>query len=288
MSQTSAPELQLLNRLIAWAEDKPDVRAMLLIGSRARADHPADQWSDIDLILTVRDVQPYLNSGDWLREIAPVWVTFIEPTLAGAVERRVLFEGGYDFDLVLVTDGQLSRLVQNAEVAGIIRRGMRVLVDKDRLMSRITLPLGARTAYVPPTQSEFLNVVNDFWYHAAWTAKKLRRGELWTAIMCSDGVMKQRLIRMLEWHTRAISAQNYDTWFSGRFVEEWGDSRALAELSRTFAHYNASDIKRALLASMNLFRWLATETAAQFTYPYPSEGDADVSRWVQELLKPIR
>nr|PZN57937.1 MAG: hypothetical protein DIU68_03190 [Chloroflexota bacterium] len=288
VSQSSAQDAQLLNRFVAWAEDKPDVRAALLIGSRARADHPADPWSDIDLVLTVRDVQPYLNNGDWLEEIAPVWTTHVESTLAGVLERRVLFEGGHDFDVVLVTDTQLSRLIQTAEVVDIIRRGIRVLIDKDRLMSRITLPLRPRTTYMPPTQAEFLNVVNDFWFHAAWTAKKLRRGELWAAITSCDGYMKRLLLKMMEWHARAVSSHSYDTWFSGRFVEEWGDSRALAELGDAFAHYNAPDIKRALLASMDLFRWLATETAVQFTYPYPSEGDSEVTRWVQELLEPIR
>jgi hypothetical protein len=32
-----------------------------------------------------------------------------------------------------------------------------------------------------PAQSEFLDLVNDLWYHAVWTAKELRRGEMWTA-----------------------------------------------------------------------------------------------------------
>jgi len=42
----------------------------------------------------------------------------------------------------------------------------------------------------PPAQDEFLDLINDFWYHTVWTAKKLRRGELWTAQGCSDSYMK--------------------------------------------------------------------------------------------------
>lgn len=284
MAQTSAAVVELLNQFVAWAEHNPDVRAALLIGSRARQDHPADQWSDIDLIVTITDPQPYIDRGDWLHQIGRVWATHVETTIAGVTERRVLFDGGFDFDLILVTEQALSRLVQNDLVARVIRRGIRVLVDKDRIMSRITLPIGSRATYQPPTQAEFLNLVSSFWFHAAWTAKKLRRGEVWTALMSCDGSMKWLLMRMLEWHTRTVGTENYDTWFDGRFVEEWADRRALAALTGSFAHYNAADIRRALLESMDLFRWLAQETAAQLTYPYPTQSDEDVTRWVETTL----
>jgi hypothetical protein len=33
----------LIGRLTAWAESSPDVRAALIIGSRARTDHPAER-----------------------------------------------------------------------------------------------------------------------------------------------------------------------------------------------------------------------------------------------------
>jgi aminoglycoside 6-adenylyltransferase len=284
VTQTSTSVLELLNRFVLWAEDQADIRAVLMIGSRARVDHPADQWSDIDLIISASNPQPYLEYTEWLKNIGPVWATHVEPTLAGVHERRVLFEDGYDFDLIFVADNMLSRLIQNDEVARIVRRGVRILVDKDRLMSRITLPLGRRPAYVPPTQAQFTNLINDFWYHAAWTAKKLRRGELWTALMSNNSYMKNLLMQMLEWHTHAISSENYDTWYQGRFVEEWADLATLEQLGEIFAHYDADDIKRTLAASMNLFRRVATETAAQLTYTYPYNSDANVSEWVKTIL----
>ena len=40
---------ELLQRFQAWAEQRADIRAALLVGSRARAERPADAWSDIDI-----------------------------------------------------------------------------------------------------------------------------------------------------------------------------------------------------------------------------------------------
>jgi aminoglycoside 6-adenylyltransferase len=286
VTQTSTSVVELLNRFVLWAEGQTDIRAVIVIGSRARTEQPGDAWSDVDLIISAYNPQPYLDYSEWLKSIGSVWVSHIEPTLApGVSERRVLFEGGFDFDLIFVQDNQLNRLLQNQEVAGIIRRGIRILVDKDRLMSRITLPIGLRTPYVPPTESQFTNLVNDFWYHAVWTAKKIRRGELYTALMSSDGHMKHLLMQMLEWHTHAVSPVNPDTWFSGRFVEQWADPRLLALMTESFAYYEQADIERGLLATMNVFRQAATETAAQLTYPYPFQADANITMWVEAVLE---
>lgn len=286
MTQASTSVVELLNRFVLWAEGQTDIRAVIVIGSRARTDQPADVWSDVDLIISAYNPQPYLEYSEWLKSIGNVWVTHIEPTLAqGVSERRVLFEGGFDFDLVFIPDNQINRLLQNAEIAQIIRRGIRILVDKDRIMSRITLPIGLQSPYVPPTEAQFSNLVNDFWYHAAWTAKKLRRGELYSALMSSDTYMKNLLMQMLEWHTHAVSPDNPDTWYGGRYVEQWADPRLLAQMRDAFAHYEQGDIQRGLLTTMDLFRRAATETATQLTYPYPFQADANITHWVEGILR---
>ena len=135
----------------------------------------------------------------------------------------------------------------------------------------------------PPTQAEFLEVVNDFWYHTIWTAKHLRRGELWWAKSCCDDYLKLRLRRMMEWHARATKGQSYDTWMRGRFLEEWVDPRALKELGGIFAHYDAEDVWRALLATMGLFRWMAVETAERLGYPYLKLGDERATEFVKAI-----
>ena len=35
----------LERRLVSWAARRRDVRTVLVVGSRARVDHPADEWS---------------------------------------------------------------------------------------------------------------------------------------------------------------------------------------------------------------------------------------------------
>jgi aminoglycoside 6-adenylyltransferase len=92
------------------------------------------------------------------------------------------------------------------------------------------------------------------------------------------------LLRMIEWHALATHDWKLDTWFHGRFLEEWANPKAVEGLHETFAHYKMEDIKRALLASIDLFRWLATETGTRLNYPYPTEADKNVTKWIRTSI----
>ncbi len=90
---------------------------------------------------------------------------------------------------------------------------------------------------------------------------------------------------MLEWHARASHQWNQDTWQEGRFLEEWADKRALNGLAKAFPHYEQEDIRTSLMATMDLFRWLAIETAKQLGYPYPMTTDETITAYILSLWK---
>ncbi len=300
----------LIDNFVRWAQPRRDLRAAIVIGSRARSERPADEWSDLDLILVTADPQLYLDRTDWIEQIGQPWLTFLEGTATGGdMERRVLFAGGLDVDFAVVPSREARALVwflqvrrrfpgllrlfpglarrmeaSSAGLLDILRRGIRPLIDKDGLAASLERFSTEARPPRPPETAEFLEVVNDFWYHAVWTAKHLRRGELWWAKSGCDDRMKYLLRRMLEWHARAVNGQGYDTWMRGRFLEKWADPRAVKALAAAYAHYDEQDIWRALQASMDLFRWLSVETAEKLKFPYPLSGADHATELVKSLF----
>ena len=274
----------MLAKILAWAIAQDGIRAVALVGSTARQDHPADEWSDIDLVLVAVDPQVWLASTEWLAAFGEVWFTYPERHSAEAevIERRVLFAGGQDVDFIIPTVETARQGFTGTFVPEIAARGWRVLLDKDGILPDMPVRTSAEPVQ-PPSWDEFSEVVNDFWFHAAWTAKKLRRGELWTAIRCCDDYMKRELLlRMLEWQAQALQEEVVDTWFNGRFLEQWASPAALEKLRIAFAHYDEEDVWRALRESMALFDQLARETASRWGYEYPVENVEKVVRWVEE------
>jgi hypothetical protein len=87
----------LIERFTDWALEKADVRSAIIVGSRVRAESPADHMSDLDLAVIVEDPSIYLSDTSWLRRFGDPALTFVESTADGNFrERRVLFRDGRD------------------------------------------------------------------------------------------------------------------------------------------------------------------------------------------------
>lgn len=280
----------LLDAVRAWAERRDDVRAVILVGSRARAGTPADEWSDTDLVLFVEDPLVYVTDADWLKEFGRPLLTFMEPTaVGGAVERRVLYDTGADADFALVATVLASETLDaegGQDVRAVFERGYRVLVDKDRFASLLPPVTGVPERLERPSQEELDDLTHDFWYHALWAARKLRRGELWTAKEGWDALL-HRLLTLLRWHSLAADPAR-DTWHGGRFLEQWADPRALAALREITVGFQPAALEEALRQVMDLFEWVQLECAGRLglNARVPVE---EVRRLVDGvLLRPLR
>jgi aminoglycoside 6-adenylyltransferase len=276
------------SRIADWAAERPDIRAAIVYGSRARDDRPADRWSDIDVVLVTTDADPYVEGTDWLADLGDPLLSFHRRTPVGEFrERHVLFEDGLEADLVPISLAELEPLDElSTDVLAVLSRGYRAIVDKDGLADALDALLEDvdETALTQPTptEGEFVETVHQGWYWAFWSAKKLRREELWTAKWGIDVNLKQEcLLPLLRWHAQSV--HDREVWHLGRFLEEWADSQALTDLPATFATYDGTDCWRALCATMELFRWVGQEAASDLDYPYPEEVDERVSALVTEL-----
>ncbi len=274
---------EIIERFVRRAAADGEVLAALMIGSQARADHPADECSDLDLMLFVKESERFLRKDEWLQAIGPYHISFIERALGGYSERRVLFEGALDVDFVICPQEAVQNLPWR-EMSGILARGYRVLVDK--------AGLGEKLKRVPEEESvalmgaeEFQNLVGDFWYHAVWIAKKLVRGELFTAVACLNGYMQWRLLAMIEGLARAIHGTDYDTWHSGRFMEEWAEPWIVERMVGCWSGYGEKDAKRALMNIMGLFREVSSDLANRRHFVFRFEAECYATEWVKRLLE---
>lgn len=293
-------------RFTAWARQCKDVRAAIVVGSRARTDHPADEWADLDVAILTTAPASYHRDTSWIAEIAEVWAVSNDPS---GVTYHVLFAGGLDAGIAVIPatpvklatrvvptlrkvpsrivpfglGRRLERELQGA--AAYTSRGYRVLFDKDGMAERFfsLFPTGAASAPPPPTASEFAAIVNEFWFVAVWTAKHLWRGEAWRARSVGlEGRMKDALLKMVEWNAQAKSDTPLDTWEDGRFIEEWASPELLSQLSQSFAGYDASVCEQALAVMMDTFAGLSAETGRLLGHDHLPALGQQVTGWIAQ------
>jgi len=275
--------MELIAAAVAdWAAERADVRAAVIVGSQARAEVPADTWSDLDIILFVDEPERVAADASWVKEFGAPVLTFMEATAFGErTERRVLYEGGEDVDFPLLEASAWRTLAELPEARILLSRGHRVLHD-ELGMEAVLADVSPPAVDPPPDAAALTELASDFWYHALWTAKKLRRGEVFVAIECLDAYLKARLVTLMGWHARAIDP-SVDTWHGGRFVERWADPGALSALESAYARYDLRDVARALWATIDLFQGLEEETARRLGLELELDH-ADLRRRVAEVV----
>jgi len=242
-------------------------------------------------VIVVATEPARIMAGEWLGEVARPWVTLVhESPVPGIEVRQVLFDGAFDVDLVALPPGALTGLAADPDMAPVFAQGFRPVVDRDGELGQAAATLAASPAATAepatavPDEATFAWTVLDFWFQCVWVTKKLRRGELWVAKADADGYLKEHLLQMVAWHASTAGSHHERVRPDGRYLERWAGPDVVARLGAVYAGYDAEDVARALLATMDLFRDLAVDTADTLGFEYPAGEDRDVTDWVREHL----
>jgi aminoglycoside 6-adenylyltransferase len=280
----------LEDRVVVWTRQRPDVHAVLVVGSRARIDVPADEFSDLDLVLFA-DHPGHLIEGDgWLSEIGPVVMSFVEATAyGGGRERRAVFEPMLDVDFSVVPASLLDLdFAVTSPATEVIRpvvdRGYRILDDPSGRLGRLyDLPISPRIAWSLPDQATFTNQVVGFWYNAMWTTRKLLRGEILVARTCLDNSMKDKVLHVINWLAH-LGKPDIDTWQGSRFFEKWTEQDIAATFHSTYGEATPARILGDLERTMDLFAKVARDASRRLEYPYPDRAETHVRDWIRSTV----
>jgi hypothetical protein len=266
--RTPVPDWEHWNHhIVQWATARRDIRVVVAIGSRARRAPPADEVSDLDLMLYVDDLQSCTTS-DWLPELGAVLVSVYERWPRGIPEYLVFFDDTTKVDFAFLPIAELQAAVDTATLPDGFQRGYAVLLDKIGLTARLPALPATPTQFTAPDSAEFLRIVNSFWFWALRTAQAIWRGEVWVA-MTRYRKLQDHLLQMIEWHAHVIGGETVDTWHGGRFITKWAAPEIVARLNETGFTMDTAGAWCSLGQMTGLFGDVSEQCAAQLGLPYP-------------------
>lgn len=242
--------------------------------ARARSDHLADRWSDLDLVAFVDDPDVYTESGEWLGEFGPVILIVSEIHSNGNPEWIGVYAGGAKLDVLFAPAGdsrEVAALIAGPMYREVYSRGVRVLLDRaDPGMVGCTLAADPPLVSIP-TQEELHHLLHELWINALRVAKFTRRGDVWRASQGIVPALRERLLTLAEWHARAIHGPEHDIWYEGRHLAEWADPRFLAALPDLFPSWDAASLDHCLTTILDCARWLGLEIAEAYGFVQPPD-----------------
>lgn len=264
------------------------MRVLLLTSSRAIPHAPVDVFSDYDVILVVRDIQPFFKDRTWLEAFGRVLVLYRDPLISeGGLERSAFvtqYENGLKIDFSLWPLELLARIVNEPQLPDEFDAGYQLLLDKDSLTGGLKTP--AYTGYIPtpPAASEYLETVQNFFLDATYVAKYLWRDDLMAAKHLLDYCMKQESLRpMLEWHAEINHHWSVKPGPYGRRLKRWLRADLWDELENTYTGAGLEANWEALFRTIDLFQKAAIEVGEHLGYTYPADLDQRVIAYLGKV-----
>lgn len=276
---------RILSNFADWAKAQEPIQAAIVIGSQARSHHPADRWSDLDLVIYTEETGAYLDNPTWIDHFGEVWARAIDQTDRGDPEWFIFFSGGLKVDILLVDISSLGgddlcQWVQHSAFADVFSRGVRVVLDKTASIGRLPIILESGSLHLPD-QEDLDNLVQKFLLASVRAARLLHRKDLWRARQACDEDLKVHLLRMLEFHALASDPARQDIWYDGRFLEEWVDPLIFKRLPACFGGFDIDSLWYAFRNTISLFGDLGMQTSARLKLKYPAEISQKILGWIE-------
>jgi aminoglycoside 6-adenylyltransferase len=263
---------------------------MLMTSTRAVPNAPVDELSDYDVVLVVKDIQPFYEDRSWLNDFGEVLVVYWDPiysdpeTGVNKFGNVTQYFNGLKIDFTLYPIPWLQGIVQAPVLPAELDAGYHILLDKDGLTRGLKPP--SYSAYIPkvPTNGLYQKWIQDFFSDAPYAAKCLRRGELLPLKWCLDYDMKHVYLRqMLEWKIGLDSNWSIPVGSLGKGLKKQLPSELWAQTEKCYAGAGAAENWEALFRTMELFRQVAMEVGKGLGYTYPLDLDKRVTAYVQKM-----
>jgi aminoglycoside 6-adenylyltransferase len=277
----------VLQQLMAWGKRDERIEAMLLTSTRAMEIAALDRFSDYDVILVTPDSSLLLNDEDWINHFGEVLVRFndhIPREGYDSYTRLVLYEDGVKIDFSVWPVALLNKITDRPTLPDDLDIGYRVLLDKSALTNGLSAP--TFKAYIPshPTETEYLRVVNNFWWDSTYVVKNLCRDDLVFAKYMLDVVMRfEQLQPMLEWHVQIRQDWQWRAGVCGKYLKRYLEPALWAEVETTFTGPGIEDNWQALFKVIVLFRKLALEVGEHLGLDYPQDLDRRVMGYLERV-----
>lgn len=260
----------------------PNIRAVLLNGSRVNEKIKPDQYQDYDLVFLVTSLHPFSENPDWINVFGerlimqmPNQVHLGEETANNEQEQityLMLFKDLNRIDLTVSTINEKGFKLDSLT---------KVLMDKDGLFAE-GITASDRDYWIKkPTQKQLYDHCNEFWWVSTYVIKGLLRGELIYAKEMLEIPVRRMFLQMLEWHIGVETQFSVNLGASRKFLHKYLSDDLWESVKRTYPGLDALSMWSSLKEMMVIFEQLEREVATQLGYNYRKEEVENVMAYLK-------
>ena len=266
------------------AENDPRIRAVLLTGSRANAKIIPDKYQDFDIIFIVIDPQSFISDHSWttifgeklIGQLPDEMILDNNGTKSVGFHYLMLFKDGNRIDLTLFPVDKMKDQFH--------REGMSVTwLDKDKLFPAKDVANDSHYLIKKPTEKQFLDACNEFWWVSTYVAKGLLRNEMTYSKEMLERIVRPMFMKIIEWYVGCKTEFSVSFGKGGRFMKNFLPGSIYDRMLQTYSDHHPENNWKALFVMMDVFSELASSVANSLGFHYHVNEEKNVITYIQQL-----
>jgi hypothetical protein len=280
VTETSTQRAELTQRIIAAAQS--DARVVGVVDYGSTSEGRADEWSDIDLALFIRDAD-YADFERawqaWAAQFGPLLLAYV----GGIGHPWTVYDTQplplrVDFALHRESAVEVMLAWPNAPT------NVAAMVKHDATGGRIgacAAKLVGQPLDLPDPARAFEQIAGDVWYYLLRTYSKLRRRQIWAARFDFNFIIVGNLMALLRLEADATARMRSTSAAVG--IEQALTPERRAQLDALIPGADTASLYESFRRAVELTRQVCASLAARHGWPWPAELAARLAVLFEEL-----
>lgn len=266
-------ENEMFDLILNVAREDQRIRAVVLNGSRTNSNAVKDIFQDYDVLYVVKETKSFREDKNWIDRFGerlymqyPEDNSFYPENVENCYGWLMQFADGNRLDLHVCTLAYSLKVIKEDRLC-------KILLDKDNSLPLIPQATDEDHWVKKPSEKQFLDNCNEFWWCLNNVAKGLWREEIPYAMDMINLVVRPVLIRLLGWKIGLKTNFSVSIGKSGKYMYRWLEKKQWDMFLETYPPGIVKDIWKSVFIMCDLFNTVAAEAAEAMNYRY-NEAEA--------------
>ena len=272
-----------MNKLILdIARNDDRIRAVIMNGSRANPNASPDIFQDYDIVYVVTEVDCFKNDSEWIDQFGEMMIMQRPddmqdppPDDKDSYAFLMQFADGNRIDLTLFPAAKLDEMWRDSLSI--------LLLDKDGMIEPFPPPSEKDYLPKPPTEKEYADCCNEFWWVSTYIAKGLWREEIIYAKSMQDQYVRPMMMKMLDWYIGIKTEFSCNPGKLGKHFRQYLEPELWEMVQSSYADANYARTWDALQEMCRLFQITSRFVAEHSSFEYPIDDDLKVSAHLEHV-----
>ena len=258
----------LVHDLTSYFESEEDVLGLLLFGSLSKDEFQPDDWSDIDVLVVVRDysLDRFFPTIDWIEHFGKLY-TYSQSSDDFKCTTRVCFENFNRIDFVLTTESKLEQFRNWPSVP--FDSSAKVLFSRSNAVNEIVAQMLSFPNLPLVTEAQFLALVRNFRFKSMLAVYKVVRGDLLISLHLAQDLIRDCCVLGMMLRDRATGTNIHKRGGIG--------NELVAQLEVTRKPFTSRGILASIQESNEVFENLACEWSSNY-----QENRQPLLDWIEQ------